>query len=364
MNTALRPFFAGKDVFLTGHTGFKGGWLSLWLADCGARVHGYSLEAPTAPSLFEEARVREQLASHTIGDVRDPQALAAAMQKARPQIVFHLAAQPLVRESYARPHDTFAVNVMGTINVMEAVRACPGVRVCQIITTDKCYENREWVYPYRENDPMGGHDPYSASKGCAELAVASYRKSFFQMPTNGQAVSLATARAGNVIGGGDWAADRIIPDCIRAVENQQPIAVRNPHAIRPWQHVLEPLSGYLTLAYHQWQNPAGFSDAFNFGPLPGGAISVREVVEEVLIAWGKGSWSDLSHNAKWDVLHEAAFLKLDITKAASLLGWMPRWTVQEAIQRTVAWYRQRRAEQSDLRKLCLEQIAAYEKVSE
>lgn len=357
MSTLQRKFYAGKSVFLTGHTGFKGSWLTMWLADCGARVHGYSLPPGTVPSLFIEADVAGLLASHTEGDVRDLPVLRKAMQSARPEIVFHFAAQPLVRRSYREPVDTFATNVMGTVHVMEAVRSCSSAKVCQIITTDKCYENEGATHPYRETDRLGGHDPYSASKACAELTVASYRRSF--MADAG--LSLASARAGNVIGGGDWAEDRIIPDCIRALSAGKPVAIRNPGAIRPWQHLLEPLDGYLALAMHQFHNPAAFAQAFNFGPSTDSQVTVLDVVQQVIAVWGQGAYEipdDALHSRAR--LQEAALLQLDITKARETLGWAPRWSVGQAIEATVQWYRQRLEPCFSARDACLKQIHQYE----
>lgn len=357
----LTGFYGGKRVFVTGHTGFKGSWLALWLTHMGAKVYGYSLNPPTNPSLFDEAKVAGRLAGHTVGDIRDLGKLTAAVKEARPEVVLHLAAQPLVRLSYAQPRETYEVNVMGTVNLLEAVRACDSVRVCQIITSDKCYENREWVYPYRENDPMGGFDPYSNSKGCAELVVSAYRRSFFSPEhINKHGVSVASSRAGNVIGGGDWADDRIIPDCVRALQKGQAIPVRNPVAIRPWQHVLEPLSGYLTLAAKQGAEPAAFADAFNFGPPPASNINVGQIVQKVLKVWGSGTWDDLSqHEAAKGAVHEAKFLKLDATKAVSLLDWHPRLSVDEAIDYTIGWYRARHAGGFDAARFTLEQIENY-----
>ncbi|CAN5835958.1 CDP-glucose 4,6-dehydratase [soil metagenome] len=358
--------YRGRRVLVTGHTGFKGSWLSLWLARLGAEVHGYALQAPTEPALFNEADVEGCLASHCVGDVRDSAALAARIRAIEPEVVFHLAAQPLVRRSYSEPRETYDVNVMGTVNLLEAVRAAESVRVCQVVTSDKCYENREWVYAYRESDPMGGYDPYSSSKGCAELVTAAYRRSFFSQRLGDEApVSLSTVRAGNVIGGGDWAEDRIIPDCIRALEIGKTIPVRNPDAVRPWQHVLEPLSGYLHLAASQSHKPVVFADAWNFGPDGAGNLPVRELVELLVTQWGSGaSWEDLSpavSDAARDRLHEATFLKLDITKSQSLLGWRPVLSVPGAIQLTVEWYRTRgeQTRSSRVRDLCLQQIEDY-----
>lgn len=347
-------FWNGKTVLLTGHTGFKGGWLALWLQHLGAKVIGYALPPNTEPNLFEQAGVADGMTS-IYGDVRDGAHLASVVMEYRPDIVFHLAAQPLVRYSYEFPTETYAVNVMGTVNMLDAVRHSPSVRVCQIITTDKCYENREWDYPYREIDRLGGHDPYSSSKACAELVSASYRQSYFSLP--GMA-SVATARAGNVIGGGDWALDRILPDCIRALGCNQPINVRNPAAIRPWQHVLEPLSGYLLLAEKQWSGPQEFGNAWNFGP---GAetMTVGALVDQVLAAWGEGSRKAPAHAAV--APHEAGILKLDISKAESRLGWHPVYDTARAIFQTVRWYRESQSLSAGgaVRDLCLAQIAEY-----
>jgi CDP-glucose 4,6-dehydratase len=360
--------FRNRSVFVTGHTGFKGAWLSLWLTELGARVHGYALEPPTRPSLFDEADVRSRLASHTIADVRDWETLAKAIRLAKPEFVFHLAAQAIVRYGYREPRQTYETNVMGTVNLLDAVRAADSVRVCQIITSDKCYENREWIYPYREDEPMGGADPYSSSKGCAELVVSAYRRSFFDPArVERHGVSLASVRAGNVIGGGDWAEDRIIPDCIRALSKNEVIPVRNPSAIRPWQHVLEPLSGYLQLAAAQYTEPARFSQAWNFGPTGVGHLSVRQVVDEVIRHWGSGSWQGGSApertNARGGSFHEATFLKLDINKATDLLQWRPLWAGHEAIAQTVLWYRDRAFAGQDFNasRYCVGQIEAYTK---
>ncbi len=356
--------FRGKDVVVTGHTGFKGAWLSLWLAELGAKVHGYAL-APEEPSLFVEARVADHLASHVINDVRDRTALTAFVQRVKPQIVFHMAAQPLVRKSYREPVETWDTNVMGAIHLMEAVRATPGVRVCQIVTSDKCYENPGQVCAFRETDPMGGHDPYSSSKGAAEIAVAAWRRSYFSPDRISEhGVSLSSVRAGNVIGGGDWAEDRIIPDCVRALMANKPIPVRSPNAVRPWQHVLEPLSGYLSLAARQWKEPVPFADGFNFGPLPAGNMTVGRVADIVVKSWGRGSWehtAPIDAMAERNTLHEAAFLKLDITKTTTLLEWSPVFDAPEAIAETIAWYRRRHAEGRafDALKTTLKQIHSF-----
>jgi CDP-glucose 4,6-dehydratase len=366
--STLADAYRGRRVFVTGHTGFKGAWLSLWLAELGAEVHGYALNPPTTPSLFDEARVAERLASHRVADVRDAAAVAAAVREVRPEVVLHLAAQPLVRRSYREPRETFDTNVMGTVNVLEAVRATPGVRACQVVTSDKCYENRGWAYAYRENDPMGGADPYSASKGCAELVVAAYRRSFLPpggdkgagTDKGGGGPSLASVRAGNVIGGGDWAEDRIIPDSVRALAAGEAVPVRNPRAVRPWQHVLEPLGGYLLLAARQWADPADptWADGWNFGPPAAGGVPVRDVVNLAVETWGSGTWVDRSDPAQ---PHEAHTLKLDVTKACTLLGWRPVLSVREAVAETVGWYRRRAAAGAafDARGECLAQIHSY-----
>jgi CDP-glucose 4,6-dehydratase len=360
MRAPFPEFYRGKRLFVTGHTGFKGAWLCLWLSELGAKVHGYALEPPTKPSLFEEASVADRLASHYIGDVRDFNTLRRRLSSVQPEIVFHLAAQPLVRYSYKDPRGTYETNVMGTVNLLEAVRTTESVRVCQVITSDKCYENREWTYAYRENDSMGGHDPYSSSKGCAELVVGAYRNSFFSDGfAENSRLSLASVRAGNVIGGGDWAQDRLVPDCIRALSAGQPAVIRHPEAIRPWQHVLEPLGGYLWLGCRQWEDPTAFTGAWNFGPLGSGHIRVRKVVELILATWGEGEWTAQPSLSQEDVT-EASLLKLDITKAQSLLGWSPLLTVEEAIQWTVGWYRQRHANpETKLHDLTCQQIHRY-----
>lgn len=325
--------FAGRRVFVTGHTGFKGSWLTWWLLRLGAQVTGYALEPDTDPALFELLGLRSRITHHA-GDVRDLDLLRSAMAESEPEVVLHLAAQPLVRRSYAEPVLTFETNVMGTVNVLEAARTVSSVRAIVNVTSDKCYENREWEFAYRENDAMGGFDPYSASKGAAEIVTAAYRRSFF---SDGAPGALASARAGNVIGGGDWAADRIIPDCIRALGSGETIEVRNPEAIRPWQHVLEPLSGYLMLAHALLEEGGGFAGAWNFGPLSGGNLTVREVVDAVVATWGSGEWAGPRTG---DVHpHEAHFLKLDCAKAVDVLGWSPVWNAARAIHETTAWYR-------------------------
>jgi len=346
-----RLFWKNKRVFLTGHTGFKGGWLALWLTDMGAEVHGYSLEPPTEPNLFSAADVERCLASSTIADLRDPVALAQAMADASPDIVFHLAAQPLVRHSYVDPVQTYAVNVMGTVNLFEAVRKCGTVKAVVNITTDKCYENREWVWPYRESDAMGGFDPYSSSKGCAELVTSAYRRSFFEAG----GVYLASARAGNVIGGGDWAKDRLIPDFLRAIDADQVLSIRSPNATRPWQHVLEPLSGYLMLgeALHEGQNE--IAEGWNFGPDEIDARPVQWIVEQLCALVPGASW-------ECDAVpqpHEGNSLKLDSSKAKLVLRWKPRWNLGEALAMTLSWHQAWRSG-ANMTETCLEQIRAYE----
>jgi CDP-glucose 4,6-dehydratase len=357
-------FWNGKNVFLTEHTGFKGSWICLWLYSMGARVTGYALEPPTNPSLFELANVSELLSIHWIEDVRDGRKLTAAMQKAEPDIVIHMAAQPLVRDSYKIPVETYSTNVMGTVNLLEAVRQSPSVRAVVNVTTDKCYENREWVWGYRENEPMGGFDPYSSSKGCAELVTAAYRNSFFNYsalnPSNLQHhAAVATARAGNVIGGGDWATDRLIPDIIRALMAGEPVRIRNPHAIRPWQHVLEPLSGYLMLAQKLYESESEFAEGWNFGPVDDDAKHVEWIVRRICEQWVKGARYQIDAG---DHPHEAHYLKLDCSKARMRLGWQPRWDLGKALTSIIDWVRVYSAD-GDLRECCLEQINDYERTT-
>lgn len=348
-------FWKGKKVFVTGHTGFKGSWLCTWLHQLGAEVTGYALLPPTEPSLFELCRLSE-LVDSVIGDVRDGERLAATMLDAAPEIVIHMAAQPLVRDSYKIPVETYAVNVMGTVNLLEAVRRCDSVRSVVNVTTDKCYENREWVWGYRENEPMGGYDPYSSSKGCAELVTAAYRNSYFNPAGHaGHGVAVATARAGNVIGGGDWASDRLIPDCVRALLNGEKIIIRNPDAIRPWQHVLEPLSGYLLLAQNLFEHGAKYASGWNFGPSDDDARPVEWIVRKMCAKWGRGAAYMLDEGQH---PHEAHYLKLDCSKARMELGWQPRWNLETAIDRIIDWTLAYR-EKGDMRELCLTQIRDY-----
>ena len=353
MNAA---FWQGKRVFLTGHTGFKGGWLSLWLQQLGAEVTGYALAAPTTPSLFEVADVASGMQS-IIGDVRDGDAVKRAMAAARPDIVIHMAAQPLVRYSYANPVETYSTNVMGVVHVLEAVRATPGVRAVVNVTSDKCYENREWPWGYRENEAMGGYDPYSNSKGCAELVTAGYRSSFFHADKYAEhGIALGSGRAGNVIGGGDWAMDRLIPDMLRAIGAGEPVMIRNLHAIRPWQHVLEPLSGYLTLAEKLYTEGPVHAEGWNFGPHDTDAKPVEWIIERMTQEWGAGaSWSLDGQNHP----HEATYLKLDCSKARGQLGWHPRWDIGQTIAKIVEWHKA--CDQgADMRAMTLAQIAAYQ----
>lgn len=324
------PFWKGKRVFVTGHTGFKGGWLSLWLASMGAEVHGYALSPPTQPNFFTLCNLQSYLAKSTIADIRDATALRQAIHSCSPDIVLHLAAQPLVRYSYAEPVETYSVNVMGTINLLEAVRQTPGIKAVVNITTDKCYENREWIWPYRENEAMGGFDPYSSSKACSELAAAAWRRSFLE-PAG---VHLATARAGNVIGGGDWAADRLIPDFLQSLDARRILTIRSPKAIRPWQHVLEPLAGYLMLAEALHEEGESFAEAWNFGPEDGDSRSVEWIVAYLCSQVPGASWQCEASTQ----LHEANTLKLDSSKAKNRLNWQPQWNLERALQMTLEWH--------------------------
>lgn len=344
-------FWRDKRVFITGHTGFKGGWLSLWLQSLGAEVHGYALSPATEPNLFAVAEVGRGMASSEIADIRAAGELHRAMQRAKPDIVFHLAAQALVRQSYAQPVETYEINVMGTVQVLEAARVVPGVKAVVVVTTDKCYENREWVWGYRENEPLGGFDPYSSSKGCAELVTAAYRQSFFASA----GVAVASARAGNVIGGGDWATDRLLPDFLRAMAAGKTLQIRSPRALRPWQYVLEPLAGYLLLAERLYADGKAFSEAWNFGPADEDARPVRWIVECL---------ADMQPGVQWQCddtpqPHEANYLKLDSSKARSRLQWQPRLCLQEALRRTLEWHGAWRAAK-DMRAVTLAQIADYQ----
>lgn len=343
-------FWHGKRVLLTGHTGFKGSWTSLWLQSVGARLSGVALEPPTEPSLFKIADVSAGM-EHFILDIRDYAALRAHVDNFQPEIIIHMAAQSLVRRSYDEPIEAYATNVMGTVHVLEAARRCSSVKAIVNVTTDKCYENREWVWGYREDEPLGGYDPYSSSKGCAELVSAAYRRSFFQ----NEGIALATGRAGNVIGGGDWAEDRLVPDILRALEAGETVRIRNPNAIRPWQHVLEPVSGYLVLAERLYHSGQVDSEAWNFGPRDEDARNVRWITEHMCALWGgQFDWEMQAGEHP----HEAHFLKLDISKARQRLQWTPRWSLETALGKVVDWHRAW-LNGRDMRAYCLEQIAHY-----
>ncbi|MFQ2180484.1 MULTISPECIES: CDP-glucose 4,6-dehydratase [Aeromonas] len=354
--TVIDPdFWKNKRVFMTGHTGFKGGWLALWLEEMGAEVRGYSLPAPTQPNLFEEAKVRQGLLSEE-GDIRDFFHLREAIADFKPEIVFHMAAQPLVRLSYDEPIETYSTNVMGTVYLLEAVKQVGGVKAVVNITSDKCYDNREWVWGYREDEAMGGYDPYSNSKGCAELVASAYRNSFFNSKDYAKhGVALASVRAGNVIGGGDWAKDRLIPDILRSFQDEQPVVIRNPHSIRPWQHVLEPLSGYLLVAQHLYLDGPDFAEGWNFGPNEQDAKPVQFIVEKMVKLWGeRASWQlDGAEHP-----HEAHYLKLDCSKAKMRMGWHPRWDLVTTLERIIKWHKAWLAGQ-DMREVSLREIREY-----
>jgi len=353
-----KGFWRGKKVFLTGHTGFKGAWLCIWLHSLGARVTGYSLEPPSEPSLFVDARVKGLLEGSHLADIRDLDALRVAMREAAPEIVIHMAAQSLVRKSYQSPIETYEVNVIGTAKVLEAVRRTNGVKAVVNVTSDKCYDNREWLWGYREGEPMGGYDPYSSSKGCSELVTSAYRGSFFSEDSYEEhGVALASARAGNVIGGGDWAQDRLLPDCLRAVIAGRPIQIRNPGAIRPWQHVLEPLSGYLVLAQKLYKGGTEYADAWNFGPDIDSERPVDYIVSRVIDMLGYKDYE----KQPGEHPHEAGYLKLDSSRARALLGWQPRWDLNTAIDKIIE-YMKAHVDKRDLLELCRSQIKQYEAV--
>lgn len=345
-----------KSVFVTGHTGFKGGWLSLWLAQMGGRVHGYALNPPSDPALFDVADIATELASDVRADLADLDALKAALESAQPDVIFHLAAQSLVRDSYTSPLETFATNIMGTANLLEAARKVDSVRAVVVVTTDKVYENAEREVLFREEDPLGGHDPYSASKAATEIITASYRASFYDV-TDGHPAQIATGRAGNVIGGGDWAADRLVPDCLRSFAADQPVLLRYPNAVRPWQHVLEPLSGYLSLAEHLLsEDGAEYARAWNFGPDDADDATVHDVAEAAGRIWGDGA--SVAVENLGDHPHEAGLLKLDSASARDKIAWRPRWNLDQALAHTVEWHREW-LKGSDMKSLCREQIDAY-----
>ncbi|NQT57500.1 MAG: CDP-glucose 4,6-dehydratase [Bacteroidetes bacterium] len=350
-------FWQGKRIFLTGHTGFKGSWLSIWLNLLGAQVTGYSLEPPTEPSLFESAHIAKIITSK-LGDIRDLESLKNAMIKADPEIVIHLAAQSLVRESYRDPVGTYSTNVMGSVHVLEAVRFCHSVRAVVNVTTDKCYQNKEWMWGYRENERLNGYDPYSNSKSCSELATSAYRNSFFNPDTYGtdHFVAIASARAGNVIGGGDWAKDRLIPDIITSFQNNKIVNIRNPHSIRPWQNVLEPLSGYLLLAENLYgDNGIEFGEGWNFGPYDSSAKTVGWIVEKLCVLWGEGAKYSVDQSLH---PHEAQYLKLDISKAINRLDWTPAWSLEESLLQIVHWYKEFRKNEHIL-SVCQKQIKEF-----
>lgn len=350
-----REFWRNKRVFLTGYTGFKGSWLALWLQDMGAEVHGYALDPPTEPNLFSVARVEEGMTTSTIADIRDAETFTDAIKAAKPEIVIHMAAQSLVRYSYVKPVETYAVNVMGTINLLEAVRNTPGICAVVNVTTDKCYENREWLWSYREDEPLGGHDPYSSSKACAEIVTSAWRRSYL----DSAGVALASVRAGNVIGGGDWAKDRLIPDFLRALDAGQTLIIRSPNAIRPWQYVFEPLSGYLDLAERLFLDGAAYAEAWNFGPEQSDSRSVQWIVEYLCSLVPGASWqSDTAPQP-----HEAHYLKLDNSKSKVRLGWQPRWGLKKALAKTVEWHKAWK-QGADMREISLDQIHSYETTAE
>lgn len=348
-----RDFWNGKRVFLTGHTGFKGSWLSLWLQQMGAIVKGYALEPNTSPNLFELAEVANNMESE-IGDITDLSQIKDSMHTFNPDILIHMAAQPLVRLSYEEPVLTYATNVMGTVNVLEAARTCKNLKAIVSVTTDKCYENKEWAWGYRENEPMGGHDPYSSSKGCAELVTSAYRNSFFNSENS---AAIASARAGNVIGGGDWAEDRLIPDILKSFENKIPVIVRNPMATRPWQHVLEPLSGYLVLAEHLFTEGKSYAEAWNFGPKDEDCKPVSWILDKMVANWNDQATWELDKNNN---PHEAGYLKLDCSKAASKLNWQPKWNLDFTLGKIINWH-QHFLNGSNIQDECLNEIEEYQK---
>ena len=344
-----KDFWGGKRVFLTGHTGFKGSWLSLWLSSLGTEVKGYALNPPTSPSLYNEAKI-DSIINSCIGDIRDQDTLQESMVSFNPDILIHMAAQPLVRYSYEAPIETYEVNVIGTAKVLEVARSCPNLKAIVNITTDKCYENDERSQGYKEDDPMGGHDPYSSSKGCAELVASAYRRSFLQE----QGIGLASVRAGNVIGGGDWADDRLIPDILRSFERRKPVVVRNPKATRPWQHVLEPLSGYLILAEKLYRDQRRYAEDWNFGPNEQDVKPVDWILDKMIAKWPNSSW-ELDQNSN---PHEAGFLKLDISKAESKLSWKPVWELSQTLEKIIVWH-QAWLNKEDIQAVCLAEIEEY-----
>lgn len=352
MPTSFAEFYRGKKILVTGHTGFKGGWMTVWLRLMGCDVCGFSLPPETAPNLFSTARVEDGVVS-VMGDVRDMNAVASAFSRFEPEIVIHNAAQALVRRSYRDPVETYSTNVMGTVHVLEAVRQTPSVRAVVVVTSDKCYENREWARGYREDDAMGGFDPYSSSKGAAELVTGAYRRSFF---SQGNGPVVASARAGNVIGGGDWSEDRLIPDIAKGIISGRPILIRRPGSVRPWQHVLEPVRGYLLLGQRLWEHRQEYAEAWNFGPSEKDAVAVGELAQRMITAWGRG---ELKIQPEPETLHEAQWLRLDSRKAGEKLGWTPGLELQDAIEWTVKWYREFYESPGSARELTETQIQRY-----
>lgn len=348
-------FWNGKKVFITGHTGFKGSWLCLWLNSMGAEITGYALEPSTSPNLFELCKIDHLVRNNVIADIRDFDQLSSAMQLAQPEIVIHMAAQPLVRYSYNKPVETYEINVMGTVNLLEAVRNCQSVVSLINVTTDKCYENKEWHWGYRENEPLGGHDPYSSSKACSELVTNAYRSSFLNSHNANRKIAVASARAGNVIGGGDWAAERLVPDIIRSILGDEKIVIRNPHSIRPWQHVLEPLSGYLLLAEKLYLHGEKYASAWNFGPSDKDAKPVEWIVKQFCEKWEGMSYIIDSN----EHLHEAQYLKLDCSRASSELDWHPRWELSQAIDKIIE-FTSAYKNGENLIEVCLKQITQYQ----
>ncbi len=343
-------FWKNKRVFVTGHTGFKGSWLSLWLHELGATVKGYALKPETTPSLFELASI-DAIIDSDIGDIRNLKQLKSSMTSFNPDILIHMAAQPLVRLSYKEPIETYDTNVMGTVKVLEAARLCPNLKSIVSVTTDKCYENKEWDWGYREDEPMGGYDPYSSSKGCVELVTSAYRRSFLQE----KGIGLASARAGNVIGGGDWSNDRLIPDILRAFEQSKAVVIRNPKSTRPWQHVLEPLSGYLRLAQKLYETPSDYAEGWNFGPYEQDAKPVDWILDQMVTMWGEGACWQLD---KGNHPHEANYLKLDISKANSRLGWQPTWQLEQTLKKIIDWH-QHYLNGDSMRNVCVTEINEY-----
>ncbi|MGG1514061.1 CDP-glucose 4,6-dehydratase [Paenibacillus oryzisoli] len=345
-------FWENKKVFITGHTGFKGSWLCMILTKYGAHVYGYALEPPTEPSLYSLCKVETKIKRSFIGDIRDYNKLDEALTSVEPNIIIHMAAQPLVRDSYKNPVDTYSINVMGTVNLLEIARKLTQLKVIINVTTDKCYDNKEWEWGYRETEPLGGFDPYSSSKACSELVTSAYRESFFSGHTS---VAIATARAGNVIGGGDWAEDRLLPDCFRSLTNSVPIKIRNPHSIRPWQHVIEPLSGYLLLAQNLYEDGREFIGAWNFGPNEVDTKPVSWIVQKLCDMWAEGSTYIVDNTSQ---PHEAKYLKLDISKAKSRLKWQPRWSLEIALEKILEWNKAYKNDK-DMAEVCFQQIEDY-----